>query len=75
MTFPDINWLGLNKGWEDRGLTGTVWSSEMQSSSISICSDCNIRLRIGIDSDKSAFIYCPACLRKVKKQHETNPST
>lgn len=67
MAFPNKNWFGKNKGWENMGLVEPFHSineegKEIKTTDVHLF--CKHQLRIGKENGV-LFKFCPVCLVKV----------
>lgn len=63
MAFPEKNWLGFKKGWEDLGKIDAKWVRDDVYTQ-PICTFCRTPIRIGREKQR-VFKYCPRCLMDV----------
>lgn len=68
MGFPQKNWLGFPKGWQNLGKVSEFTSVEngLSIENKLVCANCKDRIYIGREEDK-VFHFCNKCLQKVTK--------
>lgn len=66
MSFPERNWFGMPKGWQDRGEVEKFYLSEGWSQ-VGTCPSCHSRAKVGRQNNEP-FLFCPKCLVKLKEK-------
>lgn len=68
MSFPNKNWWGIEKGWQDLGKTEKVYREEASGGTIYNYQGhiyCGTITHIGREENGQLFKFCPKCLIKL----------
>ena len=69
MSFPEKNWLGKTKGWQDLGPVNskrTLVDGKNIETTTRVHRFCRTRVNVGKENTGELFYFCPRCLIEIK---------